>query len=454
MKIRLIGFMLLTILNGYITYQLWDTLCISALPLCFLVLSILCGILFLFNPRTKSLQGILYGITVAIILLGIYYAVFCRRPLGFYTASLSTIVFAANFICGPGRKDKSVIKILCTVICLITLACILSTLISFSSAKHPLGNGAKIMWGENHEAMFDELCTSGENDEEKAFYELTESAWGITPNLCTSPNHAGSLLLSKMREFAYPVWCLEDVDTNGIYDLVKMYMELVQNTGDKQHDIANNIGKIAMQRPSSADNLKVLLTADNCIKGMKIFLERFENGKLLYIADEIGATDAVLSDIKKLFSVQYSALWIGTTGEDEIRKLTVEYSVVKANNLLLNVSAHSKDGAFKQWRETLKFIGISCEAARTKRPTLDKFFYYLLKIVNLEDMLPENMSSFLDEMTNHSTDIRDVIGNTLGLFMELYAPYLKGFSPPECEEIKTPLQPICLFFLLPRVTQL
>lgn len=273
-------------------------------------------------------------------------------------------------------------------------------------------------------------------DEEKAFYELTESAWGITPNSCTSPNHAGSLILSKMREFAYPVWCLEDVDTNGVYDLVKMYMELVQNTGDKQHDIANNIGKIAMQRPSSADNLKSLLTVDNCIKGMKIFLERFESGKLLNIAKEIGAIDSVLGDIKKLFSVQYSALWIGTTGEDEIRKLTVEYSVVKSTNLLLNVSAHSKDGAFKQWRETLKFLGISCEAVRTKRPALDKFFYHLLKIVNLEDMLPENMRSFLDEITNHSTEIREIIGNTLGLFVELYEPYLEGFSLKECEDIK------------------
>ena len=273
-------------------------------------------------------------------------------------------------------------------------------------------------------------------EEEKSFYELTEAAWGITPNLCTSPNHAGSLILAKMREFAYPVWCLADVDTSGVYDLVKMYMELVQNTGDKQHDIANNIGKIAMQRPSSAANLQALLTADNCIKGMKIFLERFENGKLLRIAEEIGATNSVLSDIKKLFGVQYSALWNGTTGEDEIRKLTVEYSVVKATNLLLNVSAHSKEGAFKQWRETLKFIGISCEAVRTKRPALDKIFSYLLKIVNFEDMLPEHMSSFLDEMTNRSTEIRDVFGNTLALFTELYAPYLEGFSLPECEEIK------------------
>lgn len=34
-------------------------------------------------------------------------------------------------------------------------------------------------------------------EEEKAFYELTESAWSITPNTCSSPQQAGTLVLSK-----------------------------------------------------------------------------------------------------------------------------------------------------------------------------------------------------------------------------------------------------------------
>lgn len=272
--------------------------------------------------------------------------------------------------------------------------------------------------------------------EEKAFYEITEEAWSIPTDSCSSPNHAGSLILAKMREFAYPVWCLEEVDNNGDFDLVRMYMNLVQSTGDKQHDIANDIGKIAMQRPSSGAKLKTLLTADNCMRGMKLFLERFDNGKLLRIANEIGANDFVMSDIKKLFSVQYSALWIGSTGEDEIRKLITEYSVVKETNLLLNVSAHSKEEAFKSWRETLTFIGVSCESVRNKCRTLDKFFSHLLKISNREDMLPENMHSFLEEMRNNNAEIRNMLGNTLDLFMELYAPYLEGFTEAECEEIK------------------
>lgn len=273
-------------------------------------------------------------------------------------------------------------------------------------------------------------------EEEKAFYELTENAWDITANTCSSPNQAGSLVLTKMRELSYPVWCLEDIDTTGVFDLVKLYIKLVQSKGDEAHDVANEIGKIAINRPSSAQNLKSLLTRDNCKKGMHLFLERFENGKLLKIAKEIGAEDTVLPEIKKLFSVQYSALWIGTTGEDEIRKLITEYEVVKFTNNLLNVTAHSKDAAFKAWRETLKFIGFSCEAIMAKRPSLDKFFNHLLRIANHEDMLPDNMKSFLEEMINHNTEIRDILGDTLAIFIEVYSPYLTGFSDTECEEIK------------------
>lgn len=154
------------------------------------------------------------------------------------------------------------------------------------------------------------------------------------------------------------------------------------------------------------------------------------------LAKEIGTEDSVLTDIKKLFSVQYSALWIGSTGEDEIRKLITEYEMVKSTNILLNVTAHSKDGAFKEWRETLKFIGFSCESVQAKKPALSKFFYNLLRIANHEDMLPEHVKSFLDEVTNHIADVREVLDNPLAVFMDVYAPYLEGFAEAECEEIK------------------
>ena len=102
---------------------------------------------------------------------------------------------------------------------------------------------------------------------------------------------------------------------------------------------------------------------------------------------------------------------------------------------LIHIS-HSKDAAFKEWRNALKFVGFSCELVRAKRPALDKFFYNLLRIANFEDMLPDNIKSLLDEMINRNTEIRGVLADPLHIFIELYAPYLDGFSDVECEEIK------------------
>lgn len=272
--------------------------------------------------------------------------------------------------------------------------------------------------------------------EEKAFYELTEAVWNITPNTCSSPTQAASLIQTKMREFGYPVWTLQDVDNTGIYDIVKKYIALVQSDGKAAHDIAIEIGKVAIQRKTCRQNLSELLTAENCEKGMLLFLERFDGRKVLSLAEEIGASDHVLSDIKKLFSVKHSAQWESSTGEDELRKLVTEYEFTKVSNLLLNVTNSTKESSFDAWRDTLKFIGFSCEAIQAKRPILNKLFATLQMIANHEDILPDNLKQLLDELSVHNTEMRDVLSDSVAVFQEIYAPYLEGFTIEECEEIR------------------
>ena len=169
---------------------------------------------------------------------------------------------------------------------------------------------------------------------------------------------------------------------------------------------------------------------------MASFIRRFEDGKLNTLAKEIGATDHVLSDIKNLFSVKHAALWIISTGEAEIRKLIVEYNFVKTTNTLLNISKDSKESAFKSWREVLKFLGLSCEAIQEKYPTLRKLFTFLLKIVNFEDILPDNVKTLYDELASHTIEMRDLLSSPINSFIAIYAPYLTGFSQEDCEAIK------------------
>ena len=272
--------------------------------------------------------------------------------------------------------------------------------------------------------------------EEKAFYELTEQAWHITPNSCTSPSQAGSLVQAKMRDLAYPVWALEELDDTGVYDVVAKYIDLIQSDGEKAHKVANMIGKIGMQRPTCAENMTKLLTADNCQKGMQRFLQRFDGGNLWTLAQNIGAQEHLLTDVKRLFSVKYSAQWVKSTGEEEIQKLMTEYQFVQLTNNLLNVSRNDKAGAFKSWREIMKFCGMSCESIQAKFPALHKLLGLLLKIANSEDLLTENINALVDELTTHNTEMHDLLSTPVDIFMDIYAPYLEGCTQDECETIK------------------
>lgn len=276
--------------------------------------------------------------------------------------------------------------------------------------------------------------------DEMAFYDLTEKAWGIQLNSCSSVSQAAIAVTAKMRSLSLPVWCLEEVDTVGVFDVVQKYIELVQKEGSEAHKKAVEIGKISTARPSLAAALLALLTSDNCQKGMREYLCSFENGKIMELATAIGAENNMLADIRRLFGVKHSCLWDKQIGEDEIRKLLTEYGIVKESNTILNASTHSLTETFKEWRERLKFIGISCEALRAKCPTLAKFLDILIKICKQEDILLEQLKTFHTELVAHGTEIRELLHNDRRIFTEVYDPYLEDLTDNDIADVKSNLQ--------------
>lgn len=276
--------------------------------------------------------------------------------------------------------------------------------------------------------------------DEMAFYELTEQAWSILANSCSSAGQAAIAVAAKMRELGLPVWCLEEVDSFGIYDAVQKYIELVQKEGNEAHKKAVEIGRIALAKPSLADNLIALLTIDNCQKGMREYLRSFEGGRIMELATSIGAESSMLTDIRRLFGVKHSCLWDKQTGEDEIRKLLTEYGIVKETNAILNTSAHSLPEAFREWRERLKFVGISCEALRAKYPALAKILDMLLKIYQQVDTVPDQLRLFHSDLAAHAAEIGELLNNDRRVFAEVYEPYLEDLSANDIADVKSKLQ--------------
>jgi len=275
--------------------------------------------------------------------------------------------------------------------------------------------------------------------DEMAFYDITEKAWKIPVNSCSSAGQAAGVVSSKMRSLNLPVWCLKEVDTIGTFNLVQKYIELVQLEGKEAHKKAVEIGSIASTKPSFINNLSALLTSENCQKGMHEYLCSFENGKVMELARAIGAENNVLANIQQLFEVKHSCLWDKKTGDDEIRKLITEFSVVKESNAIMNTAAHSLTETYKDWREWLKFTGISYEALRLKYPVLEKVINTLLKIYKQEDVLHEQLRTFRLELITHSSEIRELLNNYKRTFADVYEPYLEELSYDDITDVKSKL---------------
>ena len=192
--------------------------------------------------------------------------------------------------------------------------------------------------------------------DEMAFYEVTEKAWGIEKNTCSSAAQAGISVRKKMQGLGLPVWFLEEIDTVGVYDIIAKYIELVQKEGSDAHKVALTIGAAARVKTSLGDQLHSLITPENCQKGLRSYIQGFEGGRLLALANDIGANENLVKDISNLFSVQNSSLWNIETGKEQIRTLIVDYTFVMITNAILSTSVNSKRGAFSAWSDQLKFI--------------------------------------------------------------------------------------------------
>lgn len=275
--------------------------------------------------------------------------------------------------------------------------------------------------------------------DERAFYELTENGWGIPEHTLSSPVRAAAIVKSRMQNLGFPVWSLENVDGEGVYDIVAKYIELVQKEGVDAHLVANEIGAKARENVTLTDLLKKFLTPENCRKGMLKFIAYFDGGKLRDLADKIGANDdRLLTDIGRLFCVEYSSLWNRDTGEDQIRKLIVDYTYVETTNNILHVTAHSKKEADSIWCEKLKFVMCSCEALQEEYPNLKGTFEFLRKIYLHIDILPEQMKSYTDEFSKEMFDVEGYFSNEIPAFAKIYAPYLEGLTDEDIMQLRTP----------------
>lgn len=290
---------------------------------------------------------------------------------------------------------------------------------------------ANCLNGKNTETCFKQMGA-----DERAFYEVTEIAWGIPKNTLSDTAKAATAVKNKMRERRLPAWCLEYVDDKGVYPVVAKYVDFVQKSGADAYQVAIEIGSESRRDDSLARSLKELLAPENCKKGMLKYIDGFEGGKLRDLADQIGAVDdQILKDVEGLFSVEHSSLWKRETGEDQLRNLIADYAYVKATNDILHASIRSKKEADKKWEEKLEFSICSCEALTEEFPKLKVALEFLKEIRLGSKILPERMKVGSKALTDCSFDLEKFFSDELRTFAKLYKPYLEGLNDEDLSKL-------------------
>lgn len=169
MKIcKYVCFILLSAANIAVIVKCWGFLQLSYVPRLLIALSICCGFLILTDVKSKSLLITILIILSSAMLVGCIYAIYWRRPLGFWVVISVTAVMAKYFLSEPkSRKDGIVMKMIAvTVSVTIFILTIFLGTFTVASDKQALINGPKTMWDSDSQAVFDEICIESSTDKE------------------------------------------------------------------------------------------------------------------------------------------------------------------------------------------------------------------------------------------------------------------------------------------------
>lgn len=281
--------------------------------------------------------------------------------------------------------------------------------------------------------------------EEKAFNEATSVAFGIPLNLCTSIEQTRERIRNKMKEFSFPIWTIKEVIADSdlktepavINELIEDFCGIANsnNLGGARTDntIALDIGKLCMKHEQAAQDLKSLLTKENCTAGMKKYLETFEDGELVKLAEEVGDNGQYINVLRSKFDADAANwVWNVDTAQQKIREVILEYKIIVESNKVIakNISFVN---TIKEWCDKCNYIRISFALAKNHFGDIEPLMEMLHTMKKSGTLLDSQKQKFLDLLSVNREAFNHFYNNQVDLFKAVCAFYLDGFTD---EEIK------------------
>lgn len=228
--------------------------------------------------------------------------------------------------------------------------------------------------------------------EEKAFNEATSIAFGIPLHLCTSIEQTRKRIRNKMKEYSFPIWTIKEIisgmslktEKSVIRSLIDCYCGIANsnNMGGSKIDnsIALEIGEICLKNKNASEDLKGLLTKENCTEGMKKYVADFEGGQLIELASEIGDNGQYINVLRGKFDAD-AANWVWNieTAQQKIREVILEYKIISESNKVIDKNITFAN-TIREWCDKCGLIRISYAAAKNQFGAIEPFMEMLCSI--------------------------------------------------------------------------
>ena len=279
--------------------------------------------------------------------------------------------------------------------------------------------------------------------EEKAFNEATSIAFGIPLHLCTSIEQTRERIRNKMKEYSFPIWTIKEIipgmslktEESVIRSLIDCYCGIANsnNMGGSKTDnsIALEIGEICLKNKNASEDLKGLLTKENCTEGMKKYVADFEGGQLIELASEIGDNGQYINVLRGKFDAD-AANWVWNieTAQQKIREVILEYKIISESSKVIGKNI-TFTNTIREWCDKCGLIRISYAAAKNQFGAIESFMEMLCSIKRAGTILDSQKQKFLDLLVANAEGFNRFYNNQVDLFKEVCAFYLDGFSDEE-----------------------
>lgn len=268
--------------------------------------------------------------------------------------------------------------------------------------------------------------------EQKAFVDFVHDAFDVAEN--SSVERAASKMRIKIKELGYPVWCYTYVDNRNLGAYLDRIAEIANDRGGGNVPTqAKRLGKMLLDVQASSGQLIELLTTENGAEGLHVFLEEFQNGKLIRLAEEIGASNPMEDVRSALSSGEALWLWSKDTGEEEVSKIIVDYQIVAASNKFAGYSTfdatHDYPSCITKWEECARYTHIPSLVIQEKAPEL-RTWLQLLRDIIVDGGLAtaEKRQKFLTAIIEKHVEILDFLSNRTTRFIEYFSTSLQGLD--------------------------